>query len=133
MTRSHITANELKKAADHIAETKGKSGYYHWKIPNKYHKDISIVLDWVSIFDWENGYDRNGSFKDKYHDGIRRLAFKVGYQPDDTSEYYDYHIDLDHEYWQYGIYETTDFKALAKMINQHVDEKIEHWKLVSSE
>ena len=124
MTKQYVTAKELKEAADHLASTKGKGGYRHWKIPNKYHKDISIVLD------WSNGFNENDPYKDNYQDGTWRLAFKVGYQPDDDKKEYDYDIDFDYEYWQYGIYETTDFKWLAKDINQYIDEEIEHWKII---
>lgn len=120
-------AKEFKKAADYLAEHKDESGYCHWKIPNKYHKDISIVLNWV------NGFNKNDHHKDKYQDGTWRLAFEVGYQPDDDKREYDHDIDFNHPYWQYAIREASDFKWLAEDINRHVDREIEHWKIISSD
>lgn len=120
-------AKEFKKAADYLAEHKDECGYYHWRIPNKYHKDISIVLC------WSNGFNENDPHKDKYQDGSWRLTFEVGYQPDDDKREYDYDIDFNHYCSVYAPCEGSNLKGLAEAINYRVDKEIRHWKIISSD
>jgi len=133
MTKQYVTANELKKAANYLASTKEEGGCYHWKIyaNTDDNKDISIVLGWT------DGFNKNDPDKDKYQDDTWRLAVKVGYQPSNSIMQCDYDIDFNLPYnpdtgdvydCEYCIYETTDFKTLAKDINYDASWVIKHWK-----
>lgn len=134
MTKSYVTANELKKAADYLASTKEQGGCYCWKVcaNTDDNKDIYIVLGWC---DYGNESKEN---IDKYYDDKYRLAVKVGYQPSNSTMQCDYDIDFTLPYnpddrdvcddCEYCIYETTNFEALAKDINQNASWVIKHWK-----
>lgn len=134
MTKQYVTADELKKAADYLASTKEQGGCYRWKVyaNTDDNKDISIVLGWTG------GFDKNDPDKDKYQDDTWRLAVKVGYQPSNSMMQCDYDVDFNLPYnpdngdvcddCEYCIYETTNFEALAKDINQNASWVIKHWK-----
>lgn len=134
MTIPYVTANELKKAADYLASTKEQGGCYRWKVyaNTDDNKDIYIVLGWT------DGFDKNDPDKDKYQDDTWRLAVKVGYQPSNSIMQCDYDVDFNLPYnpdngdvcddCEYCIYETTNFEALAKDINQNASWVIKHWK-----
>lgn len=134
MTKPYVTADELKKAADYLVSTKEQGGCYHWKIcaNTDDNKDIYIVLGWTQFPDEDN------SRKDKYYDNSFRLAVKVGYQSSNSTMQCDYDIDFSLPYnpdtgdvcddCEYCIYETTDFEALAKDINNKASWVIKHWK-----
>jgi hypothetical protein len=139
MTKQYVTADELKKAADYLASTKEQGGCYSWKVyaNTDDHKDISIVLGWT------DGFDKNDPDKDKYQDDTWRLAVKVGYQPSNSMMQCDYDVDFNLPYnpdngdvcddCEYCIYETTNFEALAKDINQNASWVIKHWKELGHE
>lgn len=139
MTKLYVTATELKKAADYLASTKEQGGCYHWKVyaNTNDNKDISIVLGWT------DGFDKNDPDKDKYQDDTWRLAVKVGYQPSNSMMQCDYDVDFNLPYnpdngdvcddCEYCIYETTNFEALAKDINQNASWVIKHWKELGHE
>jgi hypothetical protein len=87
--------------------------------------------------------DKNDPDKDKYQDDTWRLAVKVGYQPDNSIMQCDYDVDFNLPYnpdngdvcddCEYCIYETTNFEALAKDINQNASWVIKHWKELGHE
>lgn len=139
MTKLYVTATELKKAADYLASTKEQGGCYRWKVyaNTDDNKDIYIVLGWT------DGFDKNDPDKDKYQDDTWRLAVKVGYQPSNSMMQCDYDVDFNLPYnpdngdvcddCEYCIYETTNFEALAKDINQNASWVIKHWKELGHE
>jgi hypothetical protein len=133
MTKSYVTADELKKAADYLASTKEEGGCYHWKVATKNKMNICIVLGWSPAFDKEK--------PDKYYDDGYRLAVKIAYQSANSIMQCDYDIDWqsprdqfnDDTWAEYGIYPTTNFEALAKDTNSNADWTLEHWKELGHE
>ena len=139
MSKPYVTADELKKAADYLASTKEQGGCYRWKIcaNTDDNKDIYIVLGWC------NYGNELKELIDKYYDDKYRLAVKICCQPSNSVMQCDYDIDFNLPYnpdnfdvydnCEYCIYETTDFKALTKDINQNASWVIKHWKELGHE
>ena len=128
-------AQELKAAADYLAEHKKEGGCYSFytvEVPDKkINKNVSIVLG------WSEGWDPNDPKKDKYQDDEWRLETKIGYQCVCNMSQCDYEIDFNQVYdaetgdvydSAYPLYEDTDFEKVAQSMIDDYNYIISSWK-----